>query len=255
VLADRYSYTNGMRDVFPAEKCLFAFVTMVLCFAFDVCANVAVIAMMFVITVFRAKIPVMVYLKLMAIPLSFLFIGVLTIIVDVPGDESISLVSVRLFGTTLGITASRLNGAFITFVRALAIVSCLYFLMLTTSVIDILGILKKLRLPMLFLELTQLIYRLIFVLLQELGEIYMAQDSRLGYSTFRNGYRSLGYLMSSLFVKTYKDSQDMYISLEARCYDGNLKLMGTNCRLRYKNVILIILTEAALTFVSMLFGR
>ncbi|WP_394214183.1 cobalt ECF transporter T component CbiQ [Thermoanaerobacter kivui] len=255
MLIDSYSYTNRMYNVHPVEKLLFAFLTMILCFKFDAYTNIAVIILMFVVTVFKAKIPAKVYIKLMLIPYSFLIISILTLVINVVEDKSIALVSFNIFGITLGITAKGVSTAIILFFRALAVVSCLYFLALTTPVVDIINVLKKFKFPSLFLELLQLIYRFIFVLIQAADDIYISQDSRLGYATLKNGYRSLGLLISSLFIKSYKDSQDLYIALEARCYNGELKVVSKDYKFCYKNVIFIILIELILISAAMFLRR
>lgn len=151
MLIDSYSYTNRMYNVHPVEKLLFALLTMILCFEFDAYTNIAVIILMFVVTVFKAKIPARVYIKLMLIPFSFLIISILTLIINVIGDKSVALISLNIFGVTLGITEKGINTAVILFFRVLAVVSCLYFLALTTPVVDIINVLKKLKIPSLFL--------------------------------------------------------------------------------------------------------
>ncbi|KHO61200.1 cobalt ABC transporter permease [Thermoanaerobacter sp. YS13] len=255
MLIDSYAYTNRMYNVHPVEKLLFAFLTMILCFEFDAYTNIAVIILIFVITVFKAKIPAKVYIKLMLIPFSFLIISIITLIINVIGNKSAALISFNIFGVTLGITAQGINTAVILFFRALAIVSCLYFLVLTTPVVDIINILKKLKIPSLFLELLQLIYRFIFVLTQAANEIYISQNSRLGYATLKNGYRSLGLLIFSLFIKSYKNSEDLYVTLEARGYNGEIKVLSKDYKFCYKNIIFIALIELILISASMLLGR
>ncbi|MBP2072366.1 cobalt ECF transporter T component CbiQ [Thermoanaerobacterium butyriciformans] len=255
MLIDNYSYTNRMYNVHPVEKLLFAFLTMILCFVFDIYTNIAVIILMFMITVLKAKIPGKVYIKLMLIPFSFLMISVLTIIINVIGDKSAALISLDIFEVTLGITPKGISTAVTLFFRTLAVVSCLYFLVLTTPVVDIIDILKKLKIPSLFLELLQLTYRLIFVLFDAAGEVYTSQNSRLGYATLENSYRSLGLLISSLFIKSYKDSQDLYVALEARCYNGELKVISKDYRFCYRNLIFIVLIELVLISTSILLRR
>jgi len=71
MLIDSYSYTNRMYNVHPVEKLLFALLTMILCFEFDAYTNIAVIILMFVVTVFKAKIPARVYIRLRQIPFLF----------------------------------------------------------------------------------------------------------------------------------------------------------------------------------------
>lgn len=255
MLIDSYAYTNRMYNVHPVEKLLFAFLTMILCFEFDAYTNIAVIILVFVITVFKAKIPAKVYIKLMLIPFSFLIISIITLLINVIVNKSGALISFDIFGLTLGVTLKGINTAAILFFRALAIVSCLYFLVLTTPVVDIIDVLRKLKVPPLFLELLQLIYRFIFVLMKAANEIYISQDSRMGYSTLKNGYRSLGLLISSLFIKSYKNSEDLYVALEARGYNGEIKVLSKDYKFCYKNLLFIVLIELLLINISVFLRR
>jgi cobalt/nickel transport system permease protein len=136
------------------------------------------------------------------------------------------------------------------FLKSLASVSCLYFLTLTTPVFEVLSVLRKLKVPKLFIELMGLIYRFIFVLLDTANMIYISQNSRLGYSTMRNSYNSLGKLISALFISSYKRSQDIYTAMESRCYDGDINLLENDYKYSYKNISLIIVIEIVLIIIS-----
>lgn len=91
--------------------------------------------------------------------------------------------------------------------------------------------------------------------MQAADEIYISQDSRLGYATLRNSYRSLGLLIFSLFIKSYKNSQDLYVALEARGYNEEIKVLSKDYKLCYKNIIFIVLIELILIGASMLLRR
>lgn len=91
--------------------------------------------------------------------------------------------------------------------------------------VDLFSVLRKLRLPKLMIEMMDLIYRFIFVLLETAGTMYTAQNSRLGYVNLVSGYRSMGSLVSALFIRSYKRSNELYTSLEARGYDGELRVL------------------------------
>ena len=79
--------------------------------------------------------------------------------------------------------------------------------------------------PKLIVELMGLIYRFIFVLLETADTMITAQNSRLGYSSLSAGFRSLGTLVSTLFIRSYKRSDELYTALEARGYDGDLNVL------------------------------
>jgi cobalt/nickel transport system permease protein len=125
----------------------------------------------------------------------------------------------------VGIVKTGIVTAFRLFFKALGAASCLYYLSLSTPLVDILSTLRRLRCPKLLLELMGLMYRSIFVLLETAETMIIAQNSRLGYSDVRTGFRSMSALASTLFIRAYKRSEDLYIALEARGYDGELNVL------------------------------
>ena len=64
--------------------------------------------------------------------------------------------------------------------RALAAIAAVYFLVLTTPLTEIVGLLRRLRVPALLLELMVLAYRQIHVFSEVAGQMRSAQVSRLG---------------------------------------------------------------------------
>ncbi|MGB9779766.1 cobalt ECF transporter T component CbiQ [Caldanaerobacter sp.] len=256
MLIDSYAYTNRMHFVHPVEKLLFSFITMFLCFFFDIYTNIIVIFLMFLITVLRAKIPAKVYVKFMLVPSSFLLLSLLTIMINPINDNSnIVIFAFKFFNLKLGITHYGIMMALNLFFRVLAIVSCLYFLAFTTPIIDIINVLKKLRIPSLFLELFQLIYRFIFVLLKEAEEIYISQESRLGYKNIKNSFKSLGFLVYSLLLKSYNYSQNLYIALESRLYTGEIKVISREYKFSIINIIFFLVIDASLVVTSTFIRR
>ena len=94
------------------------------------------------------------------------------------------------------------------------------FLTLTTPMIDLIKVLKKFRVPDFFIELMVLIYRLIFIFLEECMEIRNAQEIRFGYSTMKNSFKSLSVLIKIIFIRVLQRNKEMLISLECKLYDG-----------------------------------
>jgi cobalt/nickel transport system permease protein len=95
-----------------------------------------------------------------------------------------------------------------------------------------------------------LIYRFIFIMLETINMIYISQNCRLGYSNLKTSYNSLGKLIGSLFLSSYKRSQDMYTALESRCYDGDINVIENIYKISYVNLFLIILLETFLIFLA-----
>ena len=134
--------------------------------------------------------------------------------------------------------------------RSLAAVSCLYFLSLSTPIVELLSVLRKLKVPKLFIELMSLIYRFIFIILDTVNMIYISQNSRLGYSNLKTGYNSLGKLIGSLFLSSYKRSQDMYTALESRCYDGDINVIENTYKISYVNIFMIIISRSVFNILA-----
>lgn len=249
---DKLAYSSELKNVNPIEKFIFSMVTMLMCIALNnIAASSFVIFIMSVITVFKAKIPFKTYIKLMLLPLVFLIVGVTTIAINVIQNNNHLIFGFNIFNIKLGCTYESILTAARLFFKSLGAVSCLYFLTLTTPVFEVLSVLKKFKVPKLFIELMGLIYRFIFVLLDTANMIYISQNSRLGYSTLRTGFKSLGHLVSMLFISSYKNSQDIYTAMESRCYDGEINLLESKYKISYVNIVLILLVEALLIIITL----
>ena len=57
------------------------------------------------------------------------------------------------------------------------------------------------------------------------NEIYVSQDSRMGYARLKRRFISMGQLISVLFVRTFKRSKDLYMAMESRGYNGELRVL------------------------------
>lgn len=249
---DKLAYVSELKHVNPIEKFIFSMVTMLVCIVVNSTqASIAVLLIMSGITVFKAKIPFKIYIKLILLPLVFLIIGITTIAINVAPNNRDLIFGFSMFNIKFGCTYESALTAARLFFKSLGAVSCLYFLTLTTPVFEILSVLKKFKVPKLFVELMGLIYRFIFVLLDTANMIYISQNSRLGYSTLRNGFKSIGQLITMLFITSYKRSQDIYTAMESRCYDGDINLLESKYKISYRNIVLIILVEVLLIAISL----
>ncbi len=224
---DKYAYGSKLKHTNPMQKLVFALVTLAVCiWANQNAVSAAVICVMCGVTVLRGGTSLRFFLNLMLVPMSFLVISVLTIAVNVSQKPDAFLAAIPIAGTWIGFSLQGLQHALQLFLKALGAVSCLYFLSLSTPMVDLLAALRRLRLPKLMVELMGLVYRFIFVLLETADTICNAQNCRLGYSRLSNAYRSVGTLASMLFIKSYKQADALYTALEARGYEGELNVLA-----------------------------
>ncbi|MFS0645812.1 cobalt ECF transporter T component CbiQ [Siminovitchia sp. 179-K 8D1 HS] len=217
---DQYAYMNSYRNIHPLEKGLFACLFLLFCL---LTKNVTVALFTFFVMstaiVLGAKIPFAYYLKILLLPIFFLLTSVLAILISiVPANMELldSVLSMKMGHWQLYISQTKYKMVIELIFTAMASVSCMYFLILTTPIQQIVWLFQRLRLPAVFIELFLFTYRYIFVLLEKIAEIRLAQTSRLGYLTNRNALSSLGQLLVSLFIKSMRSAKEVQMAIEAR---------------------------------------
>lgn len=250
---DKYAYRSKLKHTDPVQKVFFTLLTLAVClWANHLIISTLIIFIMGGMTVFIGGTPLRFFMKLLLAPLSFLFIGVFTIAVNVSESKEGLLVAISFADTWIGFSKMGLQDAFHLIMRSLGAVSCLYFLSLSTPMVDLLGALHRLRLPNVLVEIMGLIYRFIFVLLETSDTIYHAQSCRLGYSSLSTGYRSLGSLASMLFIRSYMRSDALYTALEARGYEGELNVLEEAYTKNWRGYVVTFGINIFLVFLAIL---
>lgn len=244
---DRFAYCNPLSKVHPAEKLFFAIATMVICLAAQsMVLWLAVVVLMTGVSVFLAKVPCKVFLKLMLVPAAFLMVGTITVAISIGSDTDNLLWGWRYFNIVLGVSTQSIQLALELLLRALSAVTCLLFLAMTTPQIEIIATLRKLKFPELFLDLMSLVYRFLFVLMDLAEKTYHAQNVRMGYASIRLGYLSFGQMITNLLFNSYRRSLELYSALEARGYNGKLIVLEREYSLSKVNLVLICIIEICL---------
>jgi cobalt/nickel transport system permease protein len=108
--------------------------------------------------------------------------------------------------------------------RVIGGMSLILFLGMSTPAHRLLMAARWFRLPKVFVELSLLIYRYIFVLIEEAIVIKDAQRVRLGYSNWRQGMRSVGTLGGILVLRAYDRAERVFEAMIARGYSGALSI-------------------------------
>ncbi|MGZ7043381.1 MAG: cobalt ECF transporter T component CbiQ [Methanobacterium sp.] len=240
---DSYAHSNNLKKVNINFKVLFAILTMVvsLISTSPVIPLLITFLMSFLI-IFKAKIPWKFYLKFLAIPF---FFGFLTFIfMALFFGMGAHIFEFSIFN--LSITQDGFNLGFLVFCRILGGFSCLAFLTLTTPMNEMFFMFEGLKIPKIVIEIAMLMYRYIFLFLEEAENMYNSQKTRMGYGSLKSTYKSLGLLASNLFIKTWLKGEQAYVAMESRCYDGSIKSFKTHEDIGVKNIVLLLSFESLL---------
>lgn len=223
VLLEDFAQTNGLRQTSPGLKLFLGASSILLSVSSSgPVAPLLVAASMSAAVLFLAKTPARVYARLLLVPVSFALMSI-TVILFITGGGAVLFV---IPGTPLSVTADGANLALLLLARVFGGMCSLYFIALTTPMTEIFDILRKLRVPAVFIDLAMLTYRFIFILIEEAGQIHRSQVMRLGYGRFRESVHSFGTLSGALFIRTWESGEALVLAMDARCYDGKLSIPG-----------------------------
>ncbi|WMJ22028.1 cobalt ECF transporter T component CbiQ [Paludicola sp. MB14-C6] len=253
---DSYAYSSKLSKELPKSKLLFGCIPLMIClFANSFLANIVTIILMGLISVKYTQIGFRKYLNLMLIPFAFLIIGTLSIIISKHSIGHRVLLGFQLQNSVYGIDYTSLMYGLNLILKALAAVSCMYFISLNTPMTDILAALEKLKIPKLMISLMELIYNYIFILLDEAAKMKIAQSSRLGYIDFKTSVKSTGELIARLFLRTYMRCDRIYSALESRGYTGEFKTLEKTYGNQKKLMLFSILNGVILIAISFIERR
>lgn len=213
---DHYAWSNRWRDRHPLEKLLPAFSLLLLTLLLPpLTVAPPVLLLTLLATVWGAGIPLRAFAGVIAVPATFLLAGAPFLAVSVDFSAGLSL-HISRQGAQLALETT---------LRALAAVSCLAFLTLTTPLADWVPLLRRLGTPASVVELILLMYRLIFVFAERALTGYQAQTARLGYARFDCSLHSAGLLAGNLFQRALDRARRLEVGLAARGYAGELRVL------------------------------
>jgi len=245
---DSYAHYNNLKNINTFFKVIFAITTMLvsLISSSSVVPLLIALVMSFLI-VSQAKIPWKFYLKFLALPF---FFGLITFIfMAFFFGVGAHILDLGIFN--LAVTEDGFNLGLLTFSRILAGFTCMAFLALTIPMTELFSELERLKIPQIVVELAMLMYRYIFIFLNEAINMYHAQETRLGYSSLPKSFKSMGMLGSNLFIRTWIRGEQAHIAMESRCYTGSLKTSKSPESLKNagkRNLTLLVLFELVLLF-------
>jgi cobalt/nickel transport system permease protein len=248
---DRYAYTNALSKSSPATKLVFA-ISLLLISVTSPTPVVPIIVLLTstTLTLYFAKIAARFYLKLLWYPIIIIAITCLIIALFFGYQEPLTEFSV--LGLRWTVFKDGINLGISLFFRVWGGLSTQLFLVLTTPMTSILLILRKARIPTVLIETSLLIYRYIFVFIEVMETMHTAQELRLGYSGLRKRLRSTSLLIANLFIRTLEQGERTFTAMNARGYDGNIRVLEDLPKPSKNAITGIILLAVALVITAYL---
>lgn len=226
MIIDDYAYKNKLSKVNPNMKFSIGMFLLVLSLINPYnYISLLIITIMSFVTVVIAKIELKDYIHFIKIPLVFLSISIVMILLTFSKDKESLLYSIKVGSLYIGISNESLISSTCLFFRALSCLTCIYFIILTTPFNQLIFVLKKLHLPDVVLEISMLMYRFIFIFMEEVADIRKSQELRFGYINLKNGYNSFGLLVNMLFQRMMIRYDEMSIALDMKLYDGTFHIV------------------------------
>ncbi|MBN2734000.1 MAG: cobalt ECF transporter T component CbiQ [Methanomicrobiaceae archaeon] len=232
--------TNRLRDLHPLIKIILGLGCILISVSSQsIVAPLIIIITISFATIFLAGIDFRFYLKLLLIPLGF---AVLSVIVIVFMRNSGQILFSYPLGDWFLLTVSygSLNEGILIFSRVFAGMCSLFFISLTTPVTETFGLAVRCRIPGEFIDLSMLIYRFIFVLIEQAAQIYNAQHMRLGYGNLKEGINSFGMMAGALFINTWNAAENLIMAMDSRCYDGRFAMPDDSAAMSFPLLCLVI---------------
>lgn len=225
LLLDKLSYASSLRNLNPLYKLYLSVGVLVICVA---TRSIAVGLLSFLgmgsLTLFWSKTPFRHYCYLLRIPLVFIALTTLGYILEislVPAGD----VSIRIAWFYAGYFYSSIYKGIQIFVTAMGAISSMYFLSLTTPMLDFLVSLRKLHCSKLMIELMLLLYRFVFLIFEIVNAIHISQVCRLGNRNMKTSLKSMGQMLAMTLVRALRQSDHLYNAMESRGFDGEIRIL------------------------------
>ncbi len=237
-IVERLAYGNRWAERHPGEKLLLggSLLTLSVCLP-PMPGAALVLAVAVGCALIGARLPAGDYFRVFAVPIGFLAASALTLAVSIDPAGPGPIVSVSEAGATMAADAS---------LRALAATAALLLIVLTTPVVDLLGLLRRTRLPAPIVDIILLVYRFIGLTTATMAAGRTAQANRLGYSGFRVAIRSSGLLAAALLPRVLDRAARMQTGLAARGYGGDLRVLSPSVPPCRRFIALTLILDAAI---------
>jgi cobalt/nickel transport system permease protein len=218
ILNEELTHTRGLIQSLDPRVKLFTFALLILIVglarSFWILAVLTILAVTLVC--FSRLSPVF-FIKRVLLFLPFTAIIALPALFITPGDPGWQI------GNRVVITLQGAQTAGFLLLRVMDSLSCGLLIIVTTPWNDILFALRWFRLPVVIIDILGMTYRYIFLLLHTTNSMFLSRRSRsLGVFSGNENRRWLAHTLASTMAKSQHLSQDVYLAMIARGYQGEI---------------------------------
>lgn len=243
---DYLAYNNTLKHVSIGEKLLLGGGGLALALILPRPVTLFAIIIIMHTVILYAGVPLGYIRRLWMGPLAFLLAGLASVMVSINTTPFAALAIIQLGPFYFGVTAEGLITAQTLLLRSSAAVSCLLMIATTTPVAYVTTYLSRFPIMNTIAEIASLTYRFIFVFLAAAGQIYTAQQSRLGYVDTRRSLKSLALLAANVGRKTFLSARELFIALSARNYRDRLSYYYPRQTVSPVRLVAIVITLVGL---------
>jgi cobalt/nickel transport system permease protein len=252
-LLDRIAQQNAFRCIHPGTKLFLGLGSLLICLVapFPLVPIVAG-AVLSLVLIGPARIPPVVYGKVLLGPAVFTAISVLILLFLVGGGDVVWQFSpVAWFSLT--VTEGAVREGVLVLCRVFGCSVSLFFIVLTTPMTDLFNGMRRVRVPVEVIDLMMITYRYIFIVYDLAGEIWRAQVMRLGYRRPAEAVRSFSMLSGMLFIASWNAGEDLVRAMDNRCYNGVFPALGQAEPVRMRSLVPAAMFLALLSGICVVF--
>ncbi|MGI5964552.1 MAG: cobalt ECF transporter T component CbiQ [Candidatus Methanomethylophilaceae archaeon] len=244
VQMDVLAYSSRMIEWAPLAKLLFTFSLLILGLVSD---NILVP----VITFFTGlclmaystnmKLPPVVAIAILeAILILIIGCGMISILGD-PSAPAIMLKDTeKILWLKVHITAESFNQAWLVMFRAIAGVTLMLSFATSTPIPHIANALRQVKVPPQLIEITVLVYRYAFLLLERAETMWNAAKCRLGFNGYRRSFSTVSGIIVNSFITSLEIAERSQPALYSRNFNGTFPLYREPKKLRAVHVIFTV---------------
>lgn len=248
---DYYAYMSKIRHWNPTFKVSLSVLTLILCIVLNnPYVSVAVIIAMAYITIIKGELPMHKYMPILLIQIGFILLATFTIAIDF-SRQPMGQYNLYLGFCYVYTSQTKLMEAVFLILKVFAAISTLQMMALSTPSSEIIYVLRKAHIPKIIIELMNMIYRYIFILMDVYIKMKNSAESRQGYCDIKTSYFTFGNIASNMLVISLKRANAYYDSMEARCYDGELIFLEEDKKVETTQ---IVAAAAFVLFLILLWG-
>lgn len=226
VYVEKFSASKGVLQSINPQVKLGAIVAFILsAVAVQMISPLAILFAVIVILCVSSKIPLKFFLvrATVFVPLFAAAIA-LPLLFITPGK---SLAEVGYAGIVVKVTVEGVYRAVQFTFRIWVCVASLILLVLTTKFSRLIQVMKSFKVPNIFITMTAITYRFIFIFISEAYRMALAKESRtVAKEPWRRSIKSFANMIATLFIRSYERGERVYLAMLSRGYSGTVKSSG-----------------------------